>query len=179
MSNPRSYLQNTKIAGFTILELLVSVSVFSVVVFISIGAVVSIFGTNRKTDNIRKAIDNANFAFEVITRETRFGSGFLCDGVPDCVGGSSLSFTANDESTVRYEVVNGRLSRSIDGGVFFPLTSSNFIVEDLSFNLKGGASGDGVQSIITVYLKGLVESAGNQATVFDIQTTASPRLLDI
>ncbi len=165
-------------AGFTILELLVSVSIFTIVIFISLTSVVVIFGNNRKSDSLRKAIDNANFAFEVVTREIRFGTNFFCDGARSCVAGDQVSFNASDGSAVVYAVENNRLVRSIDGGENFPLTSDRFEILTMDFTLTGGSPLDNEQPKVTLFMSGIAAPNTREASVFDVQTTVSSRQLD-
>ena len=69
MINPK----NNK-SGFTLVELMVSVSLFVIVMTISMGSILSVFNANRKAKNIRNVMDNINFTLEGMTRTIRFGS---------------------------------------------------------------------------------------------------------
>lgn len=171
--------KGSSIAGFTILELLVSVSIFTIVIFISLTSVVVIFANNRKSDSLRSSVDNANFAFEVMTREIRFGLDFTCDGARSCQNGSSLSFTGSDGRDITYSTEQGRLVRSINGEENFPLTSSRFTVDTMNFTLTGGSNSDNMQPKTTLYMSGIVSPGTRETSVFDLQTTVTSRQIDI
>ena len=56
---PRSELRSTT-GGFTLVELMVSVSLFAIVMVISMGSVVSVFDANKKSQSLRTVMDNLN-----------------------------------------------------------------------------------------------------------------------
>lgn len=64
--------------GFTLIELMVSVSIFSVVMLIVIGALITLNNANQKAQAIRAVVDNLNFAMEDVTRNVRTGGGYKC-----------------------------------------------------------------------------------------------------
>jgi len=159
--------------GFTIIELLVSVSIFIIVVFFSLGSVVVIFSSNRKSENLRVSVDNANFAMETMARDIRFGKGF------DCTSGcTELNFTGSNSTDISYKVDNGIIKKEVGTGGYLPLTIEKYNVETLKFSLSGQASGDNTQPLVTIYLKGNASPGTKEATVFDMQTTISPRQQD-
>ena len=62
------------IRGFTLVEIMVAVSVFVLVMVISSGAIISVFNANQKSKNLRSAMDNLNLTMESMTRTIRFGT---------------------------------------------------------------------------------------------------------
>jgi len=84
-------------AGFTLLEMLVSLAVFSVALLIIMVTLFSVFNAQRKAIAIQNAQDNLRFAFEHMTKEIRVGRVFHC-GISgtltqpqDCPNGSTPS----------------------------------------------------------------------------------------
>jgi prepilin-type N-terminal cleavage/methylation domain-containing protein len=65
--------------GFTLIEMMVSLAIFSVVALISVGALVRIMDANQKSISLKTSINNLNYALEAMTREMRMGSVYRCD----------------------------------------------------------------------------------------------------
>jgi len=156
---------NTK--GFTILELLVSLSVFIIVMLISMGAVITILDSNKKAASLQASVDNANFVLDVMSREIRFGTEFVLSGDK-----STLSFTRSDDKSTTYQLTNGVIERSV-AGVALPLTFGKFSVDMLLFDLTY----TGGQPLVTIYIKGKSGAGSKLETLLDMQTSISPRTL--
>jgi prepilin-type N-terminal cleavage/methylation domain-containing protein len=71
------YINKNK--GFTLIEIIVSLAVFTMVAVIAVGAFLKITDANKKSQTLKTAINNINFAMESMTREMRVGSGYHCD----------------------------------------------------------------------------------------------------
>ncbi len=82
MASIRNTNQNTKIAaetaGFTLVEMMVSLAIFAVVSVVAAGALIKIMDANKKAQSIQSAITNLNFALETMSRELRNGSKYYC-----------------------------------------------------------------------------------------------------
>ncbi len=65
--------------GFTLLEMIISLAIFTIVALIAIGAILKIMDANRKSLSLKTAINNLNFALESMSREMRVGSNYFCD----------------------------------------------------------------------------------------------------
>jgi prepilin-type N-terminal cleavage/methylation domain-containing protein len=75
-SPPRFY------KGFTLIEMIVSLAVFSVVAVVALTALMSIMAANRKAQTLQSAITNLSYAMESLSREMRVGTKYHCtDGV--------------------------------------------------------------------------------------------------
>lgn len=75
---PAKKLRSKFSAGFTLIELMVSISIFSVVMLIVIGALLMLNDANKKAQAMRSIVDNLNFAMEDMTRNIRTGKDFRC-----------------------------------------------------------------------------------------------------
>ncbi len=64
--------------GFSIIELMVAVSVFITVIVISSASFLSVLSSNKKTRALRDVMDAINFPVEEITRNLRTGTEYLC-----------------------------------------------------------------------------------------------------
>ena len=74
-----SLIKNTKkekfTTGFTLIEMMVAVSIFAIVVMISMTAILSIVDSNRKAQSLKSVMNNLNFALETMTRSIKTGHG--------------------------------------------------------------------------------------------------------
>lgn len=64
--------------GFTLLEMIVSLGIFSVVAVIAVGSLVRITSLNRQAQAMQSTMNNVNYVLESISREMRPGSHFHC-----------------------------------------------------------------------------------------------------
>lgn len=71
-------ISKNKKRGFTLLEMIVSLGIFSLVAVIAVGSLVRITGLNRRAQSLQSAMDNVSFALESMTRNMRYGTGFEC-----------------------------------------------------------------------------------------------------
>src|SRR3989344_6877449 len=92
-------------AGFTLIEIMVSVSVFAVVVIIAVGALISINDANRKVQSMRALMYNLNFALENISRTLRTGSSYHCGATGSIIAPQDCAVTGSDY--IAFEGANG------------------------------------------------------------------------
>ena len=122
-------------AGFTIIELMVSVGLFTIVMVLGVGAVLNANLVHKKTQSQAAVLDNLNFAMEDMARNMRLGTGFRCpidtalnfDVPKDCPNTAnnyfSVSFKGMDyvstdvaKNRIVYQFVNRNISPSSDLG---------------------------------------------------------------
>lgn len=152
--------------GFTLIELLVSTAVFTTVMVIALGALLSLSEANRKADLLNASINNVSFALDSMSRTLRTGTNYHCTssgtlatpkdcgagGVSGTTPGTYISFLDAEGTRVTYRFDNaqddtslcgqkalpyGCIVRSINGGAFLPLTAPDVVVENLSFYVTG------------------------------------------
>ena len=173
---PRSTFHDRK--GFTLIELIVAIGVFSTIVSIAIGGLVSALRTQRQTVALIAANSNASLTMEQMAREIRTGYDFCVNG-QQCIGTSELSFrnAAGDVVTYRLNDALGAIERGISGN-FSPLTAENVSIRYLRFVLSGNDSHDGLSPRITISMGVSSKELGVAGSVVNIQTTVSARVLD-
>lgn len=192
----------TSAKGFTLIEMLVSVAIFSIVMTIALGSLLAMSESDRKAQTLKSVINNLNFALDSMSRSIRTGINYHCDmsqGVAtsprDCAStaGTSFSFLSAEGETVMYRLQNqgsdrtvcgqpagsvGCIARSTDNGVTFSaITSPEVVVSSMSFYVTGAES-VGVQPKVTILLSGSVQSSGTGQTPFFLQTSVTQRLYD-
>ncbi len=164
--------------GFTLVEMIVAIFVFSVVMVISTGALVSIIGANRKAQSVKSVMNNVAFSLDSMTRALRVGTDYDC-GVSLCErdGSNALTFTDVDGRVVQYRLntSTNQIERDIDGGGFQALTAPEVTVDRLMFYVDG-VDADGQPRVLIVV--GGRAGVGKSETVFNIQTLVSQRSLD-
>lgn len=179
--------------GFTLVEILVSVMIFSVVMLIAVGALLSMLDANRKAQALKASINNLSFALENMSRQMRAGSSYHCGtgaltAPLDCRnGGSQFAFekyggnplSANDQ--VVYRLAGSRIERSTDGGAtYLPITSPEVVVEELMFYTVGAPSTDSPkeQPKVIITLRGYAGENNRTRTQVRLQTMVTQRTLD-
>ncbi len=71
-----TYLKRQK--GFTLVEMLISVSLFSVVMMIATSTIFGIIAGNRRSQDINAVVNNLNFAIESMVRDIKTGYSYQC-----------------------------------------------------------------------------------------------------
>ena len=169
--------------GFTLLEMLIALGIFSVVMIITVGAVLALQQAQVKASRIQDMQDNLRFSVESMTKEMRTGTDFLpsgaISGLPN--GYDQLVFTRSDGVQIGYCRTSNairKMTAIINCTSGAPVTDDAIAVEQLVFYVIGNALGpsDG-QPRITIALR--ASSADPiLATTFRIQTTVTQRLRD-
>jgi len=199
---------NKKQKGFSLIELLVSISLFSVVLTIAVGTLLVLVDANGKAQNMQEAMTNLTFAMDSMTREIRTGRGYYCDDntfdnddltnsdTRDCLtddpgiqlsfveGGSSLtSGQGSDRISYRFNQAAGIIERQVGDNDFAPLTSDSMNITDLRFTVSGSdtwiANDNSYPPVVTIYIEGSAGVLEGIDTGFELQTTITQRSLDI
>ncbi len=179
--------------GFTLIELMVSVAIFTMVMVVALGALLSIAAAERKAETIKSVISNLDFALDSMSRSIRTGINYDCNpslpvsGAPtnDCAaspGATSIGFQAVEASLpgciigspcmVVYCLGNAgscnstgtSILRSINNGTFLPITSSDVIISNFTLYVKGSSRADQVQPKVTITISGFISLNGDAAT---------------
>jgi len=171
--------------GFTLVEMLVAVGIFSVVVGITIGAIITSNSSFQKTRLNRTATENVNVALESMARSIREGSNYAV--LPSGNQGSEFSFLSStgDTTTYRLSSAGTEPNHAIEvqngsGNAFRPLTSAEGLdVKNLTFFVTPGSAE--VQPRVTIVVSGRAQLPGKSEldTIFSIETTVSQQKLVI
>ncbi len=196
--------QKKKNSGFTLIEMMVAVAIFSVVMLVAVGALLSVMDANRKAQALKNVINNINFTLESMSRTVRTGSAYHCkpgksdttpvggdsiDKAKNCKnGGRLLAFEGQDgdpntkDDQVIYRLNGTKLQRSIQGGKdksWVSLTSPNVRVEDFAVYVFGAKDSDSVQPRVIITMRVSAVSSNRAETEFNLQTSVTQRFLDI
>jgi prepilin-type N-terminal cleavage/methylation domain-containing protein len=179
--------------GFTLIEILVAVSVFIMIMTISMGSIIGIFDVNRKAHSLKTAMSNINLSLESMSREMRFGKNYHCctnascsenlTTVQNCNAGSAgMSFLSSNNIQTVYRLTGGVIEKSTNGGTsYIPITSPELVIDKLNFYVlgAGGLSTNTIQARTYIQVKGHVGDITNGGTNFSLQTLVSQRSLDL
>lgn len=179
MTNNRQLTTNK---GFTLIELIVSITIFSIIMTVSIGSILGIFDSNRKSRSLKTVMTNLNLAVESMSREMRFGKNYHCGAgtltIPqNCAsGGTLVSFLSTDGVQVTYRFVGTALEREVAGGGFQAVTAPEVVIDDLDFYTLGAGT-DGLQPKVIIKIKSHAGS-GKSRSDFTLQTLVTQRPID-
>ena len=164
-----------KSEGFTLIELIVAMAVFSTVITIVSSIFVSTVGSQRKNVNQQEVLENARYVLEIMGRAIR-QSNVQTPNTPSG-GSSSLIITHPIKGSITYQLDNGQIKET-SGGITDALTSSDVLVEKLSFIVQGKGVGDSTQPRVTIIISLSNVQPGVNANSIKLQTTITPRNLD-
>ncbi len=184
-------------AGFTLVEMLVAVSVFSMVMLIATGSVFAIVESNKKAHAIKSVMTNLNFALESMSRDIRVGMTYRCSNDPgddlaapaDCSSdpGTVFSYRANRDldgdglvnsaDRIQYWMSGGRIMKQSGPDAPLAVTATEITVESLEFYVIGAPLDDDRQPKVVMTVQGYA-GVGQTRSDFNIKTTISQRAFD-
>lgn len=188
-SNNMNPLIKKNSKGFTLIEMIVSLGLFTIVLFVATSAFLSIVNVDRKSRATRIVADNLNLSIEDMTRNIKTGLTYYC-GTPDtgsvgdcALGANSMFFTNQEGVRIGYYLDNVtthaifRTTGTGPGAVTQRVTSPEIVIENLKFFVSGSTSylsGDRKQPMVVIMISG---SLGANMPI-KIQTTVTQRAYD-
>ena len=190
------------------IEMIVAVGLFSTLMLIIVGSLLSMTDASRKARATRLAIDNVANAIDYMSREIRLGSFFRCeDGntltgtitsprdCPYATGGQFISFeraggsllSSGDQMIFRLNTAvpaKQFIEVSTDSGTTYsPLTDTGIQIQTMKFFVDGSnysvSGSDANQPKISVLIKGLAGNKVKTQVPFTAQTTLTARTPNI
>lgn len=190
--------------GFTLVEMLVAVALFSIVMLVCVSSLLALVAANRKMHALQSVMNNLNVSLDGMVREIRMGSAYdgsggctgNSGGPKDCTsGGTQFSYqpygnSPSAQPTIyRWNSVNKSIERSDpnkSAGAFLSVTAPDITIDSLQFYVVGASRGctvspcDLVQPKVVIVIKGTAPVANSKSkSTFHIQVTAVQRLLDL
>jgi prepilin-type N-terminal cleavage/methylation domain-containing protein len=184
--------------GFSLIELLVALSIFAIIMTASVGTLLTLIDMNAKGQALYTATTNLSFALDSITRELRMGYTYYCDlksaapsnlpaGQHDCSASNFVAFN-RERDGVRvgyyYDVTQKTLQQKVGSDAWKPITDPDEVLIT-SFELITEntdpltSSTDDEQPSVGIRIAGEVQNALPQATDFNIQTRIMQRKIDL
>jgi prepilin-type N-terminal cleavage/methylation domain-containing protein len=192
-----------KKAGFTLVEMMVAVFVFSVVMVLSTGAIFNIISANKTSQAIKSVMDNLNSAIDSMSREIRYGTIYTCGENPDfatpvscadSLNNTTFAFIARptaanqagDHIIYYFQKDDGMDTGSIykcinsipSSGNCIPLTAPEVRIQNLHFYVQGAGRSESQQPLLLVTISGYAR-AGSSNSYFNIETMVNQRTMDM
>ena len=179
--------------GFTLIETLVSVAIFSTVMVVALGALLSLSEANRRAELLSSATNNFDSAIDSMSRAIRTGINYHCGAgtltaTLDCTSAGSTQFAflaaTGNETVYQFGTIGcpnnvGCILRSTDGGASYAsITSPEIFVKSLKFFGLGAFNTDNIQPRVVMLISGYVVVKGVQKSVFNFQTSVTQRFYD-
>lgn len=161
--------------GYTLVELLVSMTIFAIVMLSATAAYLSFIAYNRRAQTEALVMNSLSFAVDTMAREIRSGRDYA-------MSGSGFAFTNADGCPVVYDLNGTALERKKVGGAGTCLPTSNLTdaaitISSLKFFLRDSST---LQPIVTMAIQGSAVIPNTSIPVpFQIQTSATQRLPDL
>ncbi len=179
---PKKSSKNNK--GFTLVEMMVSVSLFVIVAMVVSVAFVTLANIYRKIQSNRAVVDNINFMMDTISYELREGTNWsVDDSTEDCDGEKNNCYTAvsfdrfSDFSFTEKVIYKfNRDTKTVDqciNGIQSCVALNSREVKIDTFEIYTDIS----QSVpkVTVLIHGLAQATPKIMTDFTLQTSVSKR----
>ena len=84
--------------GFTLIEMIVSLGIFSIVATMTVGSLLVLISGNQQLQGEQNAMTNLAFAIDSMTREMRTGSSYVCVGKEGYTSNDALDIFNNNDS---------------------------------------------------------------------------------
>lgn len=184
-------LTRRPVRAFTLVELIVSVGLFSIVVVIAMSAYLSLISIDRKARATNDVMTNLAFVTESMSRAIRTGTSYDCGGigsVSDCVNGANyFSFVDENGQTDTYllNTTDGTIRTCQNASVCTAngatvLTDPRINVTNLTFYVQGSQKGDGLQPRVIFVITGSITPDTQSTPVsFTIEGGATQRVIDL
>jgi len=173
--------------GFTLLEMIVSISLFTIVTTIAFSALFSIIDANDKAKTIKLVVNNLSMSMESMIRELRMGTKYKCK--TDSGSCAEIEFKTQEGCISVYEYSASETTiyrtrkykdkgKCVDG-TRVRMVGDDINIEELKFYIAGVGierSTPNVQPRILLIMRGSISKQHKKITTdFRIQTTISQR----
>ena len=180
--NNKNLKLKTDERGITLIEVLVTIVIFSVIITAVGGIFIRVLQLQRQGFLAQQVHENVSFILEEMAREIRVSQ--ICPEIGQCTVPSILDITHPVNGKIQYSLVGGQIHRKVlevTSNCSSPacdtiINSSSVSVNLLNFFISGDANNDGRQPRVTIVLKAAA-TQGTLSTEISAQTTVSQRYL--
>ncbi|MDQ1299563.1 MAG: putative Type pilus pilin [Patescibacteria group bacterium] len=175
--------------GYSLLEMIVSLGIFSMVMLVVMGAYVTLISLDRQARANNQLAASLSFAVESMARSMRTGTSYDCNagGNPlNCSsGGGTISFLDSQGQIISYiQKSDGSIGQCtgtpgcLDNNAV-SLTDRRINITSLRFYVRGVGVNDDTQPNVTFVIAGTMTTDAGEVTDFSIQTGATQRLIEL
>ena len=163
-----NYKINNK-KGFTLIEMLVSVAIFSIIITMIMGTIVTITDASRKARTLTEVMNNLNFSFESMTRTLKTAKSIVD------VDDDSIEAVDQNGRKVVYTFSENGITKNVEdqGEELITSEALKLTSRKITYNSSTG------QPSVFFSVKGRVETAKGIASEFTLQSTVSQRQLQL
>lgn len=159
--------------GFTLIEFLVAIAIFSLLVSSAVFILSSTLKSQRKALALQQISDQTSYMLEYMSRTIRMAQPGT---IKSAAGG--VEFESYNGETVKFFYEDGAI-KQFKSGEAINLTSEDIEVTSAYFSITGIDTGDGLQPKVTIAITITSEgSKPEEQTEIRVQTTISQRNLD-
>lgn len=163
--------------GFTLVEMIVAVTLGVAVVTIVGVVFVQTINLARRATAIQKLQENVSFIIESMAKEIRVSTIATANTACPTAPASILTISHPVNNNVEYSLTNNDVHRKLlDSGTDTTMNSSGTKIIRLGFCISGNSLSDQAQPRVTILLSA-ENSKGGETVSVDIQTTISQRFL--
>ena len=188
-------------SGFTLVELLVSLALFTVIVVAAIGSLYTVNQASVRVNAMRTVLDNLNFATESMSRNIRTGQHIVCGGVANENGithncqladQNSIHNAISLDSTIDGEAIQYVFGNNLITGIgeidkcilingqittdsCIAITAPEVNIQRMEFYVDGADSTDGKQPSVMMLIQGQAVAGADNTQPFALQTLISQR----
>ena len=134
-------IKKTQQKGFTLIEMLDSVALFSVVLVVTLGSILTIMDSNKKARSLMSVMNNLNFSIDSMTRSIKAGkiTGTSVSGGGDCFQTEQINYDAGGfiREDVKYCLVVvdgiGKIEKTVAGINTSAITAPDVDIDYLKF----------------------------------------------
>lgn len=180
---------NASHRGYSLLELIVSIGIFSVVMLVVTGAYLTLVSLDRQARANNQLAASLSFAVESMARAMRTGSEYAAGPASQACPGasSSISFRNSENELITYRLrADGSVGQCTGGlctdATAVALTDQRITVSSLCFYVRGvGTSGVNayMQPQVTFVTAGTMQTDSGELVRFSIQSGATQRLIEL
>ncbi len=162
-----------------------AISIFAIIMVISMGSIIGIFDANRKSRALKTVTNNLNLTIESMSKEMRFGKNYHCGSSgsattpQNCPSGETfLSFLSSDSAQITYRLSGQAIEKKTGNDAYVAVTAPEIAIDSLIFYTLGAGTGDTLQPKILMKVK--AHSGSNKGrTDLTLQTLVSQRVPDL
>ena len=183
--------------GFTLVEMLVAVSLFAIIAVINAGTFVMLIKVQERARAFANLQDNLRFALDSMGREIMVGSGYRCVSatmdpplpdippppsgtVNDACNDQGFMYTNSAGQKVAYRLRNGTMEKWVEGtSAYAFFTNPRVVISNLRFYANGAAPNNNIQPKVVIILQASVPDPRTGQSIFmNLETVASQRKID-
>ncbi len=188
--------------GFSLIEVLVSMSIFATVVTIGVGSLLVLIDANAKAQNTQAVINNVAFVVDSMVRDIRTGFYYQCtassgslnlttntQATANCpTGAGNFAFTETGASLTgveggrigyRFNAADGSIERNVRNTGWRRITAPDVVIDTFDFVVTGAAASDDISPVVTIFISGQAGEITGIDSAFELQTTITQQSLDI